>query len=215
MAPTRLRRLITGPAVRSPLPEADRSADAPERCELCAEAVPDRHRHLLDLSARRLCCACRACSILFDSAEGGGRYRLVPDRRWHLHNFALDDAAWESLRIPVQMAFFFHDSAAERVVAFYPSPAGAVESLLDLDTWERIEVDNPVLAHLERDVEALLVSRAPGAPAHFLVPIDDCYALVGLIRTGWQGLSGGPQVWTAIGQFFADLRARARPVART
>jgi hypothetical protein len=112
------------------------------------------------------------------------------------------------------MAFFFHDSAAKRVAAFYPSPAGAVESLLDLDTWKRIEADNPVLADLEREVEALLVNRAPGAPEQFLVPIDDCYALVGLIRTGWQGLSGGPQVWRAIGQFFADLRARARPVAR-
>jgi hypothetical protein len=213
MTSTRLQRLITGPSVRPSLPRTDRVADAPEHCELCAEPVPDQHRHLLDVSARRLCCACRACSILFDSAEGGGRYRLVPDRRWYLRDFGLDDARWESLRIPVQVAFFFHDSAANRVVAFYPSPAGAVESLLDLATWERIEADNPVLTQLERDVEALLVSRTHDARGHFLVPIDDCYALVGLIRAGWRGLSGGQQVWDAIGRFFADLRARARPVA--
>ena len=41
-------------------------------------------------------------------------------------------------------------------------------------------------------------------------PIDECYALVGLIRGGWQGLSGGAQVWEDLERFFADLERRAR-----
>ena len=156
-------------------------------------------------------CACRACRILFDrSAAGGGHYRLIPDRRLRLAGFELDDAAWEELRIPVDMAFFFHSSAAERVVAFYPGPMGATESLLELEAWQALEAANPVLASMEPDVEALLVNRARGAREHWLVPIDDCYALVGLIRTRWRGLTGGKEVWEEIGRFFEALDGRSR-----
>jgi hypothetical protein len=45
-----------------------------------------------------------------------------------------------------------------------------------------------------------------------LAPIDDCYRLVGQIRIHWKGLSGGSEVWTEIGRFFSDLRARAEVV---
>jgi ferritin-like metal-binding protein YciE len=41
---------------------------APEHCDLCAEPIAPTHRHLLDLESRRLLCACRACTILFDPA---------------------------------------------------------------------------------------------------------------------------------------------------
>ena len=119
---------------------------------------------MLDLSTRDLRCACRPCSLLFDRpGAGGGHFRLVPERRLRLTGFELADAAWEELRIPVDMAFFFHSSAAERVVAFYPGPMGATESLLELSAWEAIEAANPVLAGMEPDVEALLVNRARGA----------------------------------------------------
>ena len=40
---------------------------------------------------------------------------------------------------------------------------------------------------------------------HWLVPIDDCYELVGLIRTRWRGFGGGEEVWDAIARFFDDL----------
>ena len=43
-------------------------------------------------------------------------------------------------------------------------------------------------------------------------PIDACYRLVGLIRISWKGLSGGEEVWKAIAEFFADLRAKSQPV---
>jgi uncharacterized protein DUF5947 len=156
-------------------------------------------------------CTCRACSLLFDRrAAGGGHYRLVPDRRLALHDFALEDVAWEQLRIPVDMAFFFYSSAAGRVMAFYPSPMGATESRLELTAWEEIARANPLLETMEPDVEALLVNRAGGRPGHWLVPIDDCYRLVAVIRTRWRGFSGGKEVWTEIERFFADLERRAR-----
>jgi hypothetical protein len=97
------------------------------------------------------------------------------------------------------------------VVAYYPSPMGPTESLLDLDAWEELEADNPVLATLEPDVEALLVNRARGARDYLLVPIDACYRLVALMRTHWRGLSGGSEVWDEIDRFFREEREAAWP----
>ena len=62
------------------------------------------------------------------------------------------------------------------------------------------------MADLEPDVEALLVNRIDGAREYYRVPIDRCFALVGLIRTRWRGLSGGAEAWQAIHEFFAGLR---------
>jgi Family of unknown function (DUF5947) len=186
-----------------------------ERCELCSEPIPPEHRHLLNVSTREIICACRPCSILFDrEAASEGRYRLIPDRRLFLEDFEVSDAQWESLRIPVDMAFFFYSTPAERVVAFYPSPMGPTESLLKLSTWEELEESNPVLKGMERDVEALLVNRVRGAREHFLVPLAECYSLVGLIRRHWRGLSGGREVWEEIGRFFEELRERSKTVVR-
>ena len=175
-----------------------------ERCELCAEPISPEHRHLLDLESRRLLCACRACTILFDrSGAGGGHYRLIPDRVVAL-DLELDDQTWQSFGIPVEMAFFFHSSAAGRVVAFYPSPLGATESLLDLDAW-----DDRLLTELEPDVEALLVNRTRGRRECWIVPVDRCYELVGLVRTHWKGFGGGAEVWEALDGFFDRLRKEA------
>jgi hypothetical protein len=183
-----------------------------ERCELCAEPIAPEHRHLLDTEDRNLLCVCRACSVLFDSgAASAGHYKLVGDRRLRLDDLALDDVMWAELRLPVDMAFFFHNAALGRVQAYYPSPMGPTESLLGLEAWAALEEANPVLATLEPDVEALLVNRARGARAHWIVPISDCYALVGLIRTHWRGFTGGADVWTEIGRFFAELDARTTP----
>lgn len=207
VAGSRLRRLAQRP--REPAPEAE------EHCELCGESIPAEHRHLMDLDSGELMCACRPCSILFDRGEAGGtHYRLVPDRRHRVVDFRLDDLAWEELRIPVDMAFFFQSTKAERVVALYPGPMGATESLLELPAWQAIEDANPVLEELEPDVQALLVNRARGARDYWLVPIDECYALTGLIRTRWKGLTGGREVWEEIGRFFSELDRRSRAVTR-
>jgi hypothetical protein len=80
-----------------------------------------------------------------------------------------------------------------------------MESLLALEAWRELECANPVLRALQPDVEALLVNRMEPARDHYRVPIDRCYHLVGLLRTKWHGLSGGVEVWQAIGEFFARL----------
>jgi uncharacterized protein DUF5947 len=184
-----------------------------ERCELCGEPIPAEHRHLLDLGDRELKCVCRACALLFDRpGAGAGRYRAVGDRHLRLDGFVLDELMWEELRLPVDIAFFFHHSGEGRVMAFYPSPMGPTESLLELRAWEKVVAANPVLETMEADVEALLVDRALGARRQWLVPIDACYGLVGLIRTRWKGLTGGKDVWQAIGRYFDDLDRRSRPV---
>jgi hypothetical protein len=195
--------------------EAAREQVADELCELCSEPIPPEHRHLLNVSTREIMCACRACSILFyEEAASEGKYRLIPDRHLFLEDFEMSDAQWESLRIPVDMAFFFYSKPAERVVAFYPSPMGPTESLLKLGAWEELEKANPVLKGMERDVEALLVNRAREAREHFLVPMDKCYSLVGLIRMHWRGFSGGQEVWDEIGRFFEELRRHSKSVSR-
>ena len=196
--------------------QSESAAEGEERCELCGTALAASHRHLLDLSSRQLLCACRACSTLFDHrAAGGSHYRLVPDRRLRLDGFALSDQAWDELRIPVEMAFFFRNSAEDRVVAFYPGPMGATESHLSLSAWNEIEAANPVLATMESDVEALLVNRVKGARRHWLVPVEDCYSLVAVIRTRWRGFTGGKDVWQEIDRFFETLDGRARATGGT
>ncbi len=190
--------------------------DAEEKCELCNAPIGPEHRHMLELSSRELLCACRPCSVLFDrEGAAGGRYKLVPERRLRLEDFAMDDVAWEELRVPVEMAFFFASSAAERVLAYYPGPMGPTESQLQLSSWQQLERENPILAELQPDVEALLVNRVGEQPGYWLVGLDECYSLVGLIRTRWKGLSGGKQVWQEIDRFFADLDRRARSATRT
>ena len=116
--------------------------------------------------------------------------------------------------IPINMAFFFQSSEAGKVIVLYPSPAGATESLLDFDSWQEIVECNPVLQDMQTDTEALLVNRVKGASEYFIVPIDQCYRLVGLIRTRWKGLSGGTEVWEAINSFFAEMKERAAPAGK-
>lgn len=184
-----------------------------EHCELCGESIAATHRHLLDLDTRQLMCACRACSLLFDrEAAGGGRYRLVPERRRRLDRFELDDQSWERLRIPVEMACFYRSSRAGRVVAFYPSPMGPTESQLGLTAWREIEDANPELEQMTPDVEALLVNRTGDRRDGWIVPIEDCYRLVAVIRTHWRGFTGGKEVWLEIERFFAELDSAAESV---
>jgi hypothetical protein len=204
LASPRLERL----ARRRPATPA--APDADEHCDVCGRPLEPRHRHIADLEQQRLLCACNACRILFDrTAAGGGHFRLIPERARALPGFVLDDAAWAALRIPVDMAFFFASTRAGRVVALYPGPMGATESLLELDAWADLVAANPVLRGLAPDTEALLVHRAGGARDHFIVPIDQAYRLVGTIRASWKGLGGGNAVWREIAAFFGQLSKEA------
>jgi hypothetical protein len=186
-----------------------------ERCEMCAELIADEHSHVVDLDARSLMCTCRGCFLLFSvDGAGGGHYKAVPERYLSFPDFDLTGPQWDALQIPVSVAFFFLNSTLERVAAFYPSPAGATESLLSLDTWSEIVARNPTLATLEPDVEAFLVRTDPRgsrAPECYLVPIDACYELVGQLRRLWKGFDGGTEAHTALDSFFDTIRSRAKP----
>lgn len=183
-----------------------------EQCDLCSVEIAPEHTHLLDPATRQLICACIPCALLFDGQQGT-KYKRVPQRLRVLQSFQMADEQWDDLLIPVGMAFFFNSSTEDRVMAYYPSPAGPTESLLTLEAWQEVVKDNPVLREMQPDVEALLVNRIGGAQEYYLAPIDKCYELVGLIRANWRGLSGGHEVWKEIAQFFNGLQARAE-VAR-
>lgn len=181
-----------------------------EHCELCSADLPPAHPHLLLIEKRQIFCSCEPCAVLF-SSHGAAHYRRIPRDTRKLKDFVMSDEVWHSLMIPINLAFFYRQSATGRVVAMYPSPAGAIESTLSFDTWTEIESQNPVLINIEPDVETLLVNRVGQTREYYLAPIDQCYRLAGLIRLHWKGLSGGNEVWHHIAQFFAELRGETRP----
>ncbi|MFE3764959.1 DUF5947 family protein [Streptomyces sp. NPDC059104] len=187
----------------------------PESCELCGTAVAgDGHRHLVETEKRSLVCACTGCALLFDRPGiVTGRFRAVPVRYLADPAHRLDDGAWERLQIPVGVAFFFRNAALDRLVALYPSPAGATESELDPQTWQDVLGSGRLSALLEPDVEALLLRRTEGRTSCHLVPIDVCYELVGRMRLLWQGFDGGAEARAALDAFFAEVERRARVLA--
>jgi Family of unknown function (DUF5947) len=179
-----------------------------ERCGLCGTALPSEHEHLAEPAHRRLVCACGPCALLFSSQEAG-RFRRVPPRLERLVDFRIPLDLWNGLGVPVSLAFFYWSTAASGVVAVYPSPAGPLESPVETEAWEAIVRDNPVLQALVPDVEALLLNRVNGANDAFRCSLDRCYHLIGLVRTHWRGMTGGPELWQVIEAYFARLRAEA------
>jgi len=201
-----LRRIATRPR-----PNPDQ-----QTCDMCTEPITDDHRHVVDIQSRQLMCTCRGCGLLFTAEAANQRYRAVPDRYLSFPDFELTEAGWDSLDIPVGLAFFFSSSVLGRVVAFYPGPAGVAESELGLAAWSDVLEANPELSVLSDDVEALLVRGADhDHEAHcFLVPIDACYELAGRLRTVWRGFDGGQDARAVIEDFFATVAARSRAVGR-
>ncbi|MDX6536684.1 MAG: hypothetical protein QOD37_1025 [Gaiellales bacterium] len=182
-----------------------------ERCDLCAAMIPSEHRHMLHVEDRVIVCTCETCRALF---AGAGAYRPAGTRTLWLDGLELPDDLWASFRIPIGLAFFFLSTTGGAdgsggVVAFYPSPAGTTECELDLRAWDLLVAANPVLESLERDAEALIVNRLGEARQHAIVPIDECYKLVGLVKLNWTGITGGVEIEHAVAGFFTDTRARA------
>ena len=205
--------MIIGQATRSPRPfQALRQfarRGPVEYCNLCNDRIAPTHVHLIDPVNRRILCACQTCSVVFE-----GAYKPIPRRVRLLNQFQLTDSQWDDLAVPINMAFFFQSSAVDRVVGLYPSPAGAIESAMPPDRWREIAENNPTLNEMDTDVEALLVNRLGPAkghngPGYYILPIDECFRLVGLVRTHWRGLSGGTEVWREIGQFFSQMKERS------
>jgi Family of unknown function (DUF5947) len=179
------------------------SAEA-EQCDLCSTPIGGQHRHLLERENRKIVCACDSCALRFEGVIGG-RFALIPRDARRIPGFQILDSQWAEFSLPIDLAFFFNSTTAGRVIALYPSPAGAVESLLTFEAWNGLVNANPALSDLVPDVEALLVNRRGASRSYFVAPIDRCFQLVGLIRRRWTGLSGGSEVWGDIDGFFSTL----------
>jgi len=213
-----LRQLARRAAARSAAPQE-------ERCELCARPVPPDHRHLLQPATGAISCACRPCALLFGHGQGGGPgaaggtggpgggYLALPETRQRLDGCELDDALWARLGLPVKLAFFTRSAQPATggrggaITAAYPSPHGALRATVAPEDWHEVEKCHPAVPAMAPEVEALLVNRAHGAREHWLVPLDDCYRLVAVVRAHWKGLGGGPEVRQGIDDFFRHLSA--------
>jgi hypothetical protein len=198
-----LRRFVGEP---DPPPVAQ-PVEQLEQCEMCGTVVHSRHSHVVDTENRSLMCTCRACFLLF-TREGAGKYRAVPERCEHDPEHPLTQAEWQGLGIPVSTAFFLRSDSG--LAAFYPSPAGATECLLDLNAWAELAISHPILERAEPDVEAILIRDTGDGVECYLVPIDACYQLVGTVRVYWKGFDGGQEAQEHISDFFEDIRSRAR-----
>jgi hypothetical protein len=185
-----------------------------EKCEMCATEIPAGHGHIADLESSSLLCACRACYLLFTAPLGQhrGRYRAIPDRYLTDPEHLISSGEWDSLEIPVGLAFFLRHSQDGGVTGFYPSPAGATECQLDLQAWNQLAADHPLLRAAAADVEAVLIARSDEVLECFVVPIDACYELAGRMRSQWRGFDGGTEARASIAAFLDHVRAQARGV---
>ncbi|MEU9238790.1 DUF5947 family protein [Streptomyces sp. NPDC048385] len=195
-----LARLIRSAADRQP-------AAGAEVCDLCAAPVSEDHAHLYDTGRAEIRCVCRACSVLFaDTRQGAGaedgQFRLIPTRRVRLPK--VDTAA---LGVPVGLVFFV-PRADGSVTAEGPSPAGAMRWEVSAAAWQRAVAGCPPLATMTADVEALLVNTVHGLDHHWIVPVDDCFRMLAVVRREWRGLSGGGRMWPAMERFFEELTER-------
>jgi hypothetical protein len=204
-----VRRLRQLAQARAPAPTAEGAPRRPgeDHCDLCGVTIDQEHRHLLHLVDRRILCACEPCFAL---RAGDAELRPSGNRVLRLDGFALDDDLWAKFQIPIGLAFFMARERGQGVVALYPSPAGATECELHLDAWDELVAANPVLGDLEPEVEALIVNRMSEPPRYVIVPIDRCYELVGMIKSRWEGISGGSAIDDAVAEFFASLDEAAR-----
>ena len=172
-------------------------------CELCPIGIGDEHKHLIHLGERRILCVCASCWAL---RSGDGDYRPVGNRTVRLEGFSLSDEQWAAFQIPIGLAFFMISSVSGSVIALYPSPAGATESELDLDAWRDVVAANPGF-ELEPDTEALIVNRLSEPAQHVIAPIDAAYGLVGVVKSSWEGISGGASVTDAVTGYLAGVGA--------
>jgi Fe-S cluster biogenesis protein NfuA/nitrite reductase/ring-hydroxylating ferredoxin subunit len=189
------------------------AADAHESagCELCPSGLSVDHRHLLNLDERRIVCVCETC---WSVHSGDAEYRPSGSRTLWLDDFEMPEDVWADFDMPTGLAFLMRSSVTGSMIALYPSPAGATECELPLDAWDRLVARNPVLDRLEPDAEALVVNRLAKAGGgdgglYVIVPIDQCYRLVGAIKESWEGISGGDAVDACVRAMFTTMRERA------
>lgn len=176
---------------------------------MCAAPLEGGQRHLLDLAHHTFLSICTACALAFGPrGANADLYRLIPTRHLALLDFQATDDLWTGL---VKVICLLRTSETGRVLAMYLDPPGVRESVFDLDRWKRLRTANPLLESLEPDAETLLLQRIGPAPAAYIVPIDTCARLIGLLEGRRRNQEGEQEIWQAVGAFFADLQAGASP----
>lgn len=174
------------------------AAEAPasvSRCDGCASPLGPSHAHRYDPSRRRVECVCVRC------AQPRPPWRVVPPRLEVVEDLGPAAEAWMSENVPVRLAFFVAHDDGEGTASF-PGPAGPTVSTIDRAEWASLQGHVPRLRALSAEVEALLVNRVDGARDTFIVSIDVCYHLVGLLR----GRRWGHRLGREAEELFADLR---------
>ncbi len=134
---------------------------------MCGEPIAEPHSHVASLSERRLLCTCRACYLLF-TAQGAGAPAAArcagagrAGQRLHLHPGAVGrpgDSGRSRVPVPAERRRRTsrprrRSSPATRARPARPSPSSTSSA------WADIVADNPTLADVEPDVEAVLVRR--------------------------------------------------------
>lgn len=195
------------------LRELEATRAAAEHCEMCASPLAGaQQRHLLDLVHHTFLSICNACALAFGPrGANAGTYRLVPTRHLALLDFQDTGALWAGSEQAEKIAYVLRSSEAGRVLVLSLDPAGVRESLFDLECWRMLLNANPLLDSLEPDVEALLINRIERLPASYIVPIDTCSRLLGLLERCQQSQEGDQAIWKVAGAFFADIQAEASP----
>jgi hypothetical protein len=207
LAPAGVRRMAAWAGARDQAPPGPAApAVATATCELCPIGIGEDHRHLLHLGERRIICVCETC---WSMRSGDPEFRPPGVRTLWLEDFVMPQDVWTAFQIPIGLAFMLRSSVSGSIIALYPSPAGATESELELTAWDALCAANPILERLEPDAEALIVNRTTPEHQYAIVPTDQCYRMVGLIKSRWEGITGGKGVDAAIAEFFASVRARA------
>jgi len=175
---------------------------------VCGQLLPARHSHVVHIERRQP--ALRLPALLSPFLLGGSRGREGQSgagKRFSISAKAsFPRRSGTGCRSRSILAFFFFNSSLGRTVVFYPSPAGATESLLPLETWEELVREHPRLATLKPGMSKRFspgngLRRRINLPAAFIVPIDACYELVGIVRRTWKGFHGGEEAWQAIAAF--------------
>jgi len=186
------------------------------RCDRCRTVLHRQHRHVIELDAHRLLCACNACAAEVERSVLGP-CRLIPESVRSAPEWAPSWERWDSFGMPLRLGFFLWLSRLARWVAVAPSPIGAVDVAVPSSAWSAYLQESGIARQVRPDVEAVLVRGAGGGPLEaYVVPLDLCYELVALVRQTWHGIDGGDAARQELDRYFERLQRRSTevPLAR-
>ena len=201
-APPGLRRFLTERPPR------------PERCELCAVAVPeDGHRHLVDTEKRALVCACVPCALLMEQpGAAAGRFRTVPARYLTDPGHRLDDSAWEASADPGRRRLLLPQRRARPAGRPLPEPGRSHRERTRTGHLGRPSSAAAAWPNSSNPTWRRCCCAAPSGRCEcYLVPIDICYELVGRMRLLWQGFDGGAEARADAGRVLRARSGATRP----